>query len=125
MHERETTAENASQVSDYAVMLADPLGHSLEHDRSVQAGPVRPASKPKTKIQPKLTVDGLSSAHELEADRVATGVVGMAVPALDDDHDGDGVFALAKVQEKHGIQIEYVANGGTYRRFTPQTLNSP
>ena len=33
--------------------------------------------------------------------------------------DGDGVFALGKVQHAHGIQIKLMPQGGTYRRYTP------
>jgi outer membrane protein OmpA-like peptidoglycan-associated protein len=33
--------------------------------------------------------------------------------------DGDGVFALDKVQQEHGIQIKYVQPGGVYRRYVP------
>ena len=33
--------------------------------------------------------------------------------------DGDGVFALDKVQHEHGIQIKFMPKGGVYRRYTP------
>jgi outer membrane protein OmpA-like peptidoglycan-associated protein len=33
--------------------------------------------------------------------------------------DGDGVFALDEVQQKHGIQIKYTKPGGVYRRYVP------
>ena len=33
--------------------------------------------------------------------------------------DGDGVFALGQVQQKHGVQIKYIKPGGVYRRYVP------
>jgi hypothetical protein len=42
--------------------------------------------------------------------------VGIYISARD---DGDGVFALDKVQHEHGIQIKFVKPGGTYRRYVP------
>jgi hypothetical protein len=33
--------------------------------------------------------------------------------------DGDGVFALDEVQQRHGIQIKYIKPGGVYRRYVP------
>ena len=32
--------------------------------------------------------------------------------------DGDGVFALNKLQHEHGIQIKFFS-GGIFRRYTP------
>jgi outer membrane protein OmpA-like peptidoglycan-associated protein len=42
--------------------------------------------------------------------------LGIYISARD---NGDGVFALDKVQYEHGIQIKFMKPGGTFRRYVP------